>query len=66
MFAWVEKPKKKHRVCKKGCFWNPATCSHKNVKFEGSIGDLIIKYDEITEQTKAIPTKSTAVNNNKQ
>ena len=33
----------KHRVCKKGCFWNLEKCSCKNGKYAGSIGNSVAK-----------------------
>ena len=43
-----------------------ATCSCKNGKHAWIICDLVVKCDEIIEQTKAILTKSNPTNNKKQ
>ena len=44
--------------CKKGCFWNLATCSCKNGKYAGSIIDnLVVICSKIVEETKTILTK---------
>ena len=52
---------KEHCVCKKGYFWNPATCICENCKYVGSIiGDSVVILDEIIAETKTIPTKSTS------
>ena len=54
------------RLCEKGYFWNPATCSSENGKYAGSIsGDSVVICDKIIEETKVtstkfIPTKSTS------
>ena len=38
--CWCEcKNPKKHRVCNKGYFWSPATCSCDNGKYAGSVID---------------------------
>ena len=48
---------KKHHICEKDYIWNPATCSCKNCKYLVSFkGDSVITYDEIIEETTAIPT----------
>ena len=45
----------------RGYIWNPATCSFKNGKYMGNIIDFsVITCDEIIEETKTIPTKSTS------
>ena len=47
----------KHHICKKDYIWNPATCSCKNGKYlAGNIGDSVITFDEIIEETKTVPT----------
>ena len=44
---------------KKDYIWNPATCICENGKYLAIIiGDSMIKYDEIIEETKTIPTTS--------
>ena len=43
-----------------------ATCSCKNGKYAWIIGDLVVKWDEIIGQAKAILTKSNPTNNKKQ
>ena len=42
--------------------WNPATCSWENGKcvLLTIIDDSVIIYDEIMEETKTVPTKSTS------
>ena len=42
--------------------WNPATCSCENGKYVllTIIDDSVIRYDEIMEETKTVPTKSTS------
>ena len=47
---------KKRHICEKDYIWNPATCCFKNGKYLSSIiDDLVITYDEIIGETKAIP-----------
>ena len=48
---------KKH-ICEKDYIWNPVTCSCENGKYLVSIIDdnLVMKCDEIIEETKTIPT----------
>ena len=50
----------KEYQCKKGPFWNPATSSCKNGKYARSIGDSLVTCNEIIEETKPFPTKSTS------
>ena len=42
--------------------WNPATCSCENGKYVllTIIDDSVIRYGEIMEETKTVPTKSTS------
>ena len=49
---------KKHHICEKDYIWNPVTCSCENGKYLVSIIDdnLVMKCDEIIEETKTIPT----------
>ena len=50
----------KNIVCaKKKLFLESAKCSCKNGKY-ASIGNSVVIYDEIIEETRAIPTKSTS------
>ena len=48
---------KKH-ICEKDHIWNPATCICENAKYLASFidDDSVIMCDEITEETKTIPT----------
>ena len=50
----------KEHQCKKGYFWNPAKCSCDNGKYARNAGDSVVICNEIIEETKAIPTKSTS------
>ena len=44
-------------MCEKDYIWNPTTCSCKNGIYLGRIiDDLGIMCDEITEETKTVPT----------
>ena len=57
---WVQNPIE-CCVCEKGYFWNTATCTCENGRYAGSITvDSVIRCDEIVEETKTIPTKSTS------
>ena len=51
-------PKEYHNVwIKIGYIWNPATCNCENGKYLASIADdSVNRCDEITEETKTIPT----------
>ena len=40
-------------------FWNPPKCSFKNGMYGRRIGDLVVMCDQIIEEAKTIPTKST-------
>ena len=51
----------KNIVCaKKKLFLESAKCSCENGKYARSIGNSVVIYDEIIEETRAIPTKSTS------
>ena len=50
----------KENQWKKGYLWNPATYSCENGKNKRSIDDSVVVWDEIIEETKTIPTKSTS------
>ena len=51
----------KNISAKKVNFCNPAKCSCENCKYARRItGDSVITCDQITEETKTIPTKSTS------
>ena len=55
--CWCEcKNSKEHHGCKKIYFFNPATCSCANGKYARSIGDLVIVYNVIIEETKSTLT----------
>ena len=58
--CWRECKNPKDHQFKKGYFWNPPKCSCKNGKYGRRIGDLIVMCDQIIEETKTIPTKSTS------
>ena len=48
---------KKHHICEKDYIWNIATCTCENGKYLANfIDDSVIMCDEITEETKTIPT----------
>ena len=47
----------KHYLSEKHCIWNSVTCSCENGKYLANIiDDSLIECDEITEETKAVPT----------
>ena len=58
--CWCEcKNPKEHRVCKKGYFWNPATCSCKNIKYaESVVGTSVVICDKIIDTTKSTSAKT--------
>ena len=58
--CWCKCKKKQKKQCVwKNFFWNPATCSHKNGKYVGSInGDSVVISCEIKDMTKSTPTKT--------
>ena len=47
-----------HHICKKDYIWNPIICSCENNKYflASIIGDSMITYDEIIEETKTVAT----------
>ena len=51
---------KEHCVCEKELFLESAKCSCENGKYARSIGNSVVIYGEIIEETRAIPTKSTS------
>ena len=49
-------------MCKKGCFWNLATCSCENGKYARIIiCNSVITSDEIIKETKIFPRTSTKI-----
>ena len=60
--CWCDCKNPKERQCEKGYFWNPPKCSRENAKYAKSVGDLVVICNEIIEETKTIPTKSTSTN----
>ena len=52
----------KHIKAKKGYFWNHAKCSCQNGKHARIIGNSVVAWNKIIEETKTIPTKSTSTN----
>ena len=52
----------KHIKAKKGYFWNHANCSCQNGKHARIIGNSVVAWNKIIEETKTIPTKSTSTN----
>ena len=51
----------KHIKAKKGYFWNHAKCSCQNGKHARIIGNSVVAWNKIIEET-TIPTKSTSTN----
>ena len=53
---------KKHNTREKNYIWNPDTCNCENGKHSASIIDnSAIKCDEITEETKIVPTIAVSI-----
>ena len=52
---WAE-----HHACKRDYIWNPATCICEKGRYPRSIIDDSVMCDEIIEETKTLPTKSTS------
>ena len=53
MSVKIKKKKKKHRVCEKSYFWNPATFICENDNYAGSIIDnSVVICNEIIDPTK--------------
>ena len=59
---WCECKNPKENQCKKGYFWNPAKCSCENDKYAKRIGNSAVTCNEVIEETKTIPPKSTSTN----
>ena len=47
----------KHIKAKKGYFWNHAKCSCQNGKHARIIGNSVVAWNKIIEETKTIPTE---------
>ena len=59
--CWCQCKCKKHHLCEKHYFWDPATCKYENGKYLASImDDSVITCDEVlelyNEEIKTIPT----------
>ena len=56
--CWFVCKNSKDHQYKANHFWNRAKCSCENGKYSRSIGNSVVIFDEIIEETKTIPIKS--------